>query len=144
MIETELKRHQQSVSTRSSCCVTWNADDRDDGVIADFDFEDSACYHRVLRASYDITLILPLLIAVSSIALSRGPPKQRERCHHMLPILPFSPPAPSNPPPSSPLQVSCHYAGLCTRTDNCPSCCGGNLHKRLPANISDIGNRPRL
>ena len=97
MIETELKRHQQSVSTRSSCCVTWNADDQDDGVIADFDFENSARYHRVLRASYDITLILPLLIAVSSIVLSRGPPKQRERCDHMLRILPFSPPAPSPP-----------------------------------------------
>ena len=101
MIETELKRHQQSVSTRSSCCVTWNADDRDDGVIADFDFEDSARYHRVLSASYDITLILPLLIAVSSIVLSMGPPKQRERCDHMLRILPFSPPAPSNPLPFS-------------------------------------------
>ena len=42
MIETELKRHQQSVSTRSPCCVTWNADDQDDGMIADFDFDDTA------------------------------------------------------------------------------------------------------
>ena len=42
MIETELKRHQQSVSTRSSCCVTWNADDQDDGMIADIDFDDTA------------------------------------------------------------------------------------------------------
>ena len=98
MIETELKRHQQSVSTRSSCCVTWNADDQDDGVIADFDFENSARYHRVLRTLCDLTLILPLLIAMCSMVLSRVPPKQRERCDHMLRILPFSPPATSNPP----------------------------------------------
>ena len=42
MIETELKRHQQSVSTRSPSCVTWNADDQDDGMIADIDFDDAA------------------------------------------------------------------------------------------------------
>ena len=93
MIETELKRHQQSVSTRSPCCVTWNADDRDDGVIADFEFEDSARYHRVLRALCDITLILPLFVAMSPMVLCRSPPKQRERCDHMLRILPISPPA---------------------------------------------------
>ena len=97
MIETELKRHQQSVSTRSPCCVTWNADEQDDGVIADFDFDDSdiVFLHALCVI---ITLILPLFIAMSPMVLSRGPPKQRERCDHMLRILPFSPPAPSNPP----------------------------------------------
>ena len=100
MIETELKRHQQSVSTRSSCCVTWNADEQDDGVIADFDFDDSdiVFLHALCVI---ITLILPLFIAMSPMVLSRGPPKQRERCDHMLRILPFSPPAPSNPLPFS-------------------------------------------